>query len=125
VWACYRRLHAGQTRAPAGLLTDLVGLVRYAIGARAVLAPFAPDVNRNFELWLGREKKAGRDYTEAQMEWLRLMKDWVASNVELTMDDLREASDFSSRGGTARARALFGAERLPALVDDLTDALVA
>lgn len=125
VWACYRRLHAGQTRAPAGLLTDLVGLVRYAIGARAVLAPFAPDVNRNFELWLGREKKAGRDYTEAQMEWLRLMKDWVASNVELTLADLREASDFSSRGGTARARALFGAERLPALVDDLTDALVA
>ncbi len=125
VWACYRRLHAGQTRAPAGLLTDLVGLVRYAIGARAVLAPFAPDVNRNFELWLGREKKAGRDYTEAQMEWLRLMKDWVASNVELTLNDVREASDFSSRGGTARARALFGAERLPALVDDLTEVLVA
>ena len=125
VWACYRRLHAGQTRAPAGLLTDLVGLVRYAIGARAVLTPFAPDVNRNFELWLGREKKAGRDYTGAQMEWLRLMKDWVASNVELTLADLREASDFSSRGGTARARALFGADRLPALVDELTDALVA
>jgi type I restriction enzyme R subunit len=125
VWACYRRLHAGQTRAPAGVLTDLVGLVRYAIGARAVLGPFAPDVNRNFELWLGREKKAGREYTEAQMEWMRLMKDWVAGNVDLTMDDLREASDFSSRGGTAKARALFGAERLPALVDDLSDALVA
>jgi type I restriction enzyme R subunit len=125
VWACYRRLHAGQTRAPAGLLTDLVGLVRYAIGTRAVLAPFAPDVNRNFELWLGREKKAGRDYTEAQMEWLRLMRDWVAGNVDLTMDDLREASDFASRGGTARARVLFGAERLPALMHDLTDALVA
>ena len=59
------------------------------------------------------------------MEWLRLMKDWVASNVELTLNDVREASDFSSRGGTARARALFGAERLPALVDDLTEVLVA
>jgi type I restriction enzyme R subunit len=82
-------------------------------------------VNRNFELWLGREKKAGRDYTETQMEWLRLMKDWVASNVDLTIEDLREASDFASRGGTVRARALFGAERLPTLVDDLTDALVA
>jgi type I restriction enzyme R subunit len=125
VWACYRRLHAGQTRAPSGLLTDLVGLVRYAIGARAVLAPFASDVNRNFELWLGREKRAGRAYTEAQMDWLRLIKDWVASNVELTLADLREASDFSARGGTARARTLFGAERLPALVDELTDALVA
>jgi type I restriction enzyme R subunit len=125
VWACYRRLHAGQTRAATGLLTDLVGLVRYAIGARTLLAPFAPDVNRNFELWLGREKKAGRDYNETQMEWLRLMKDWVASNVELTMQDLREASDFSSRGGTVKARMIFGAERLPVLVEDLTDALVA
>jgi type I restriction enzyme R subunit len=125
VWACYQRLHAGQTRAPAGLLTDLVGLVRFAIGTRSVLAPFAPDVNRNFELWLGREKKSGREYTEAQMEWLRLMKDWVASNVELTLEDLREASDFASRGGAARCRVLFGTERLPALVNDLSDALVA
>lgn len=123
VWACYRRLHAGQTRAPAGLLTDLVGLVRYAVGTRAVLAPFAPDANRNFELWLGREKKAGRDYSEAQMEWLRVMRDEIASNVELSLDVLRE--QYAHLGSTAKARALFGAERLPALVDDLTDALVA
>jgi type I restriction enzyme R subunit len=125
VWACYRRLHAGQTRPAAGLLTDLVGLVRYAIGDRAVLAPFAPDVNRNFELWLGREKRAGREYTDVQMEWLRLMKDFVANNVEITLEDVREVSDFSAIGGTARARILFGSERLPALLDELNDALVA
>jgi type I restriction enzyme R subunit len=125
VWACYRRLHAGQTRPATGLLTDLVSLVRYAIGARAELEPLATDVNRRFELWLGREKRAGRDYSEDQLSWLRLMRDWVAGNVEVTMQDLREISDFTAKGGVARARQLFSAERLPALVDELTDTLVA
>lgn len=125
VWACYRRLHAGKTRPATGLLTDLVSLVRYATGVRAELEPLATDVNRRFELWLGREKRAGRDYTEEQLSWLRLMRDWVANNVEVTMQDIRDSSDFTAKGGTARARQLFGAERLPALVDDLTDSLVA
>lgn len=125
VWECYRRLHGGKTRPGTSLLTDLVGLVRYAIGARDVLEPLGPDINRRFELWLGREKRAGRDYSEAQLDWLRLMRDWVANNVEVTIDDLRDASDFTSRGGTHRARQLFGADRLPALLDELTDTLVA
>jgi type I restriction enzyme R subunit len=125
VWACYARLHAGKVRPPANLLTDLVALVRFAIGGRDVLAPLAGDVNRNFELWLGREKKAGREYFEVQMEWLRLMRDHVAANVELRIEDLREVPEFTARGGSARARAVFGAEFLPALVDELSGALVA
>ena len=125
VWACYRRLHAGQTRQPTRLLTDLVGLVRYAIGARTELEPLAPDVNRRFELWLGREKRAGRNYSDEQLEWLRLMRDWVAGNVEVTLADVRDASDFRNLGGTARARQLFGADHLPTLLDTLTETLVA
>ncbi len=125
VWACYRRLHAGQVRAPSGTLTDLIGLVRYAIGGRAELMPLAAEVNRNFELWLGREKRAGREYSDVQLEWLRLMRDWVANNVEVTVEDVREAGDFAARGGTAKARQLFGAERLPGLLDELSEALVA
>lgn len=125
VWACYRRLHAGQTRPPTGLLTDLVSLVRYAIGTRTELEPLGPDVSRRFELWLGREKKAGRDYSEEQLVWLRLMRDWVANNVEVTMQDVREVSDFTARGGVGKARMLFGDARLPLLLDELTDTLVA
>jgi hypothetical protein len=34
-------------------------------------------------------------------------------------------SDFAARGGTARGRQLFGADRLPALLDELTETLVA
>ncbi len=125
VWACYRRLHAGAARPPSGLLTDLVSLVRFALGTRTELEPLAADVTRRFELWLGREKKAGRDYTDEQLSWLRLMRDWVAGNIEVTMQDLREVSDFTTKGGAARARQLFGADRLPALLDELTDTLVA
>jgi type I restriction enzyme, R subunit len=125
VWACYRRLHAGQVRAPSGTLTDLIGLVRYAIGGRTELMPLAAEVNRNFELWMGREKRAGREYSDIQLEWLRLMRDWVANNVEATLEDVREAGDFAARGGTAKARQLFGAERLPGLLDELSEALVA
>ena len=87
---------------PGGGAADRpVGLVRYAIGARAVLAPFAPDVNRNFELWLGPREAGRADYSDVQMEWLRLMKDFVANNVEVTVEDVREASDFAALGGTA------------------------
>lgn len=125
VWACYRRLHADKARPHAGVLTDLVALVRYAIGGRAELEPLATDVNRRFELWLGREKKAGRDYSEDQLCWLRLLRDWVANNVEVTMQDLREVSDFTAKGGAARARQLFGADALPGLLDELTETLVA
>ena len=125
VWACYRRLHAGQVRTPSGTLTDLIGLVRYATAGRAELVPLTAEVNRNFELWLGREKRAGREYTNVQLEWLRLRRDWVANNVEVTLEDVREAGDFAARGGAAKARQLFGAERLPGLLDELSEALVA
>ena len=39
VWLCYRRLHAAQVRdpSPARLLTDLVALVRFALGTATVL----------------------------------------------------------------------------------------
>jgi type I restriction enzyme, R subunit len=40
------------------------------------------------------------------------------------MDDLTDAPDFGARGGLLRARALFGG-RLPKLLEELTDVLVA
>ncbi len=40
------------------------------------------------------------------------MRDEIASNVELSLDVLRE--QYAHLGGTAKARVLFGAARLPA-----------
>jgi len=59
VWGAYRRLN-GVDRvrdpSPVRLLTDLVALVRYALEQTTVLEPLAPEVERRFNLWLGREK---------------------------------------------------------------------
>lgn len=127
VWAAYRRLHGAETvREPsaARLLTDLVALVRFALGQASVLEPLGPDVARRFELWLGREKNAGRSYSEDQLAWLRLLRDAVAANAEVTTEDVREQPQFQAVGGSARARRLFGPDQLPVLLDELSATLL-
>jgi type I restriction enzyme R subunit len=77
-----------------------------------------------FNLWLSREEKAGRTYKEAQKAWLAAIRDHLAVNIEIELADIGEAPEFAARGGVVKARELFGC-RLPALLDELTDALVA
>ena len=127
VWEAYRRLN-GVDRvrdpSPVRLLTDLVALVRYALGQTTVLEPLAPEVERRFNLWLGREKNAGRDYSEEQAAWLRLLRDAVAANAEVLPADLREQPQFQARGGMARVRRLFGADRVESLLEELSEHLI-
>lgn len=52
------------------------------------------------------------------------IRDHLGVNIEIRPEDLMDAPEFSARGGIVRARAMFGA-RLPALLDELTDTLVA
>jgi type I restriction enzyme R subunit len=125
IWRAYKRLAADKVRGnPAGTLADIVMLVRYAIGEAETLEPLPALVAGRFNLWLGREEKAGRVYSDEQKAWLAAIRDHLAVNVETTMDDLMDAPDFGARGGLLRARALFGG-RLPKLLEELTDALVA
>jgi len=109
---------------PAGTLADIVVLVRYALGQTEALEPLPSLIAGRFNLWLGREEKAGRTYSGEQRAWLMAIRDHLSVNIEIRPDDLMDAPDFSGRGSIVRARALFGA-RLPALLDELTDTLVA
>ncbi|WP_316196263.1 MULTISPECIES: DEAD/DEAH box helicase family protein [unclassified Bradyrhizobium] len=125
IWRAYKRLAADEVRGnPAGTLADIVMLVRYAIGEAESLEPLPSVIAGRFNLWLGREEKAGRSYSDAQRNWLMAIRDHLAVNIEVRPEDLMEAPEFTARGGIIRARALFGA-RLPALLDEITDALVA
>lgn len=123
LWQAYRRLLPDQVKDnPARLLTDLIVLVRFAVGAASELAPFAVQVTQAFNLWLGREKKAGRDYTAEQRAWLEAMRDEIAANANLALADVGEV--FADRGGVYAARRVFG-DRLGPMLDDLNKALVA
>lgn len=125
LWRAYKRLASDKVRGnPAGTLADIVMLVRYAIGQSETLEPLPSLIAGRFNLWLGREERAGRTYTDAQREWLLAIRDHLAVNIEIRPDDMMEAPEFASRGGILRARALFGAN-LPRLLDELSDVLVA
>jgi type I restriction enzyme R subunit len=125
IWRAYKRLASDKVRGnPAGTLADIIMLVRYALGETEALEPLPSLVAGRFNLWLGREEKAGRTYSEEQKAWLTAIRDHLSVNIEIRPEDLMDAPEFSGRGGIVRARALFGA-RLPALLDELTDTLVA
>ena len=126
VWQAYRRLDAAKVRgAPVDQqLTEVVSLVRYSLGYDAVLEPFAVKVEQRFNLWIGREKRAGRDYGNEQMAWLRMIADFIAANIEIGPRDFMEAPALADRGGIVKARELFGSS-LNQMLDDLQRALVA
>ncbi len=123
LWSAYRRLQGERVRAnPAKTLTDIVALVRFATGRADTLAPLSSDMAGRFNLWLGREKQAGRSYDDTQLGWLEAIRDHLAANVEVAPADLQDS--FAGRGGVLGARKAFG-PRLDTLLEDLQDALVA
>lgn len=126
VWQAYKRLDAAKVRgAPVDQqLTEIVALVRYTLGFDEILEPFCTKVEQRFNLWVGREKRQGREYTAEQMEWLKAIAGFIAANAEITPRDLMEIPSFSDRGGLVKARFLFGSN-LNTMLDDLQLALVA
>ena len=126
VWQAYKRLNAASVKgAPVDQqLTEIVSLVRFALGYDKVLEPFATKVEQRFNLWIGREKNAGRNFTEEQMTWLRAIAGFIAANAEIGPSDFMEVPNLSDKGGILKARALFGTGLNDMLVE-LQGALVA
>ncbi|MEM1118122.1 MAG: type I restriction-modification enzyme R subunit C-terminal domain-containing protein [Bacteroidota bacterium] len=126
LWDAYAQLErdkvrgAGETR----LLADVVQLVRHAIDEADELAPHREDVDRRFHAWLAGQERAGRTFSTEQIEWLEMIRDHVAVNLDVRPDDLWR-SPFEERGGAVRARAVFPEADLDALLAEINDALAA
>jgi type I restriction enzyme R subunit len=125
IWRAYKRLDDDRVKGnPARALSDIVMLVRYALGDLTKLEPLPATIAGRFNLWLGREERAGRIYTEAQRAWLFAIRDFIAVNVDITPKDLMDAPDFAARGGLVRAHTLLG-DRLRPILDELPQVLIA
>jgi type I restriction enzyme R subunit len=125
IWRAYKRLDDDRVKGnPARALSDIVMLVRYALGELTTLEPLPATIAGRFNLWVGREERAGRTYTEAQRAWLFAIRDFIAVNVDITPEDLMDAPDFAAQGGLLRAHALFG-DRLRPILDELPQVLTA
>ena len=106
------------------LLTNIIYLVRFATGQETNLEPFNVQVVQRFNLWMGRQKKAGNTYTPQQTQWMEMIRDHIAANVAIEEDDLQEMPSFSNEGGLIKARVVFGEDLAP-LLEDMNKALVA
>jgi type I restriction enzyme R subunit len=126
VWQAYKRLQSTLVRgAPSDkVLTDIISLVQFATGQADTLEPYTARVEQKFNLWIGRQKKAGRDFSEEQMNWLKAIKDYLAANIEIAAADLMKDLPFTAWGGVVAARKLFGRE-LNGMLDELSEALAA
>jgi len=125
LWAAFAKLEASRVKGKSGrhLLTDLITLVRHAVGQVPDLEPFADQVGHRFDQWLERQQAQGSSFTDEQVAWLHAIRDQIASSLSMEREDFRE-DPFSRMGGLGKARAVFG-ERLDDLVGEMNRELVA
>lgn len=124
IWHAYKLIEQDKvknTKDPAKLLTNLVQLVRFAIGKDDTLEDFSSVANSRFELWKGRQIKRGIEFSQEQKELLTIIKDYIVANAYVNADDMQDA--LSDKGGIFKARQAFGQE-LDSILDDLSLALV-
>ena len=132
LWSAYARVRSSQVKGAGAKrqLTDLVALVRFAIGLQgegagaSELSPFADQVNLRFQAWIFRHNaKAPTAFTPEQTGWLRLMKDHIAASGCIARSDF-DYAELAAQGGLQKVWRLFGSP-LDALMDEMNEALVA
>lgn len=111
VWTAYEQLEASKVKraGPQRLLTNIISLIRFAMGESSFLAPFSELIEARFNNWLASQEKAGRKFTEEQIQWLQMIKEHIATSLTISMEDF-EYAPFNEKGGMVKIHQLFGNE---------------
>ena len=126
LWSAYARVQASQVKGAdtRRQLTDLVALVRFALGLDHELQPFADSVDKRFQAWIFRHNaQRATSFTDEQTQWLRLIKDHIASSCSIGREDF-DYAQLAARGGLQKAWNVFG-EQLDGLLAEMNEELVA
>jgi type I restriction enzyme, R subunit len=126
LWNAYARVQGSKVKGAniQRQLTDLVSLVRFAAGMETELKPFGEQVDKRFQTWIFRHNaQRTTAFTAEQTEWLRMMKDHIATSCCIVRDDFGYA-EFANKGGLQRVWGVFGKE-LDALMNEMNEELVA
>lgn len=125
LWKAYEQLEKSKVRGagPQRLLTNIISLIRFAMGESDILIPYTETVNEKFDRWMSRQSEQGRTFTDEQREWLSMIRDHIATSLTIEPDDL-EDKPFSDRGGVYRLFELFG-DRSEGILNELNEALAA
>lgn len=123
VWQAYEQLEKVHGNSPKEELTALVSLIRRITEIDPVLTAYDQTVNRNFQDWVFKKQAGTLKFTEDQMNWLRMIKDYVATSFHLEIDDL-DYTPFDALGGRGRMYQLFGDE-MNTMISELNETLAA
>lgn len=122
VWKAYEQLRMANGSAKNELIA-LVSLIRKTSGADATLTPYDKTVDKNFQDWVFNKQSGAVKYTEEQMAWLRMIKDFVATSFHVDKEDF-ELDPFNKNGGLGKMWQLFG-EKTDEIINELNEVLVA
>ena len=125
LWRAYETLDRSKVKRASAkkLLVDLVSLVRFALRQKNELVPYSEAVNERFERWVAEQRTRGRSFTGEQIRWLEMMRDHIATSLEMQIDDFAY-TPFAEEGGLGRAALVFGPELRP-LLTELNEVLAA
>lgn len=125
IWQAYEQLEKSKVRGAGAqkLLTNIISLMRFAIGQSDVLEPFSDMVDRRFNEWLAQQEGLGKKFTPEQKEWLKMIKDHIATSLSIGMDDF-EYAPFYEKGGAVKVYQLFG-QQLDGILEELNERLAA
>lgn len=87
------------------------------------LTSYTKTVDKNFQDWVFGKQAGTTKFNAEQMEWLRMLKEQIATGFHVTTDDL-DYTPFNAQGGLGKMYELFGGE-MNAIIAELNEALVA
>ena len=106
VWRAYEKLKQANGSAKNELIA-LVSLIRKVSGIDAQLTGYDKTVDKNFQDWVFKKQAGTLKFTEEQMQWLRMIKDYVAGSFHVEKEDF-ELDPFNKNGGLGKMWQLFG-----------------
>lgn len=122
VWRAYEQIEQANGSAKNELIA-LVSLIRKVSGVDQVLTAYDKTVDKNFQDWVFRKQAGPVKFTAEQMEWLRMIKDHIATSFHLDKEDF-ELDPFNKNGGLGKMWQLFKDET-DNIIGELNDVLAA
>jgi type I restriction enzyme R subunit len=90
-------------------LADIISLIRFQLQQTSELRLFSDMVNLRFRDWMLAKNAGHGQFTEEQTDWLRMVRDHIATSMSITLDDL-DYTPFDAKGGCGKFYELFGNE---------------
>jgi type I restriction enzyme R subunit len=123
VWNAWAQVEGANGNSPKNELMALASLIRTASGIDEQLTPYDKTVNKNFQDWIFGKHAGKPKFSEEQMNWLRMIKDHIATSVHFSKDDL-DYAPFDAKGGVGKMYQLFGDE-MDDIIEEMNEELVA